>query len=128
MKTALPSSRMYYSTDEHPHPSTRLGLNAESIKSSEGGDHSEYESQGHGGKIRCRESNGDDVRRVRPMREHFQELKEGPRDALMELARENLILHQHLYLANVEVTSVTHAFVLKKIIDFAVFGSCFIIC
>mmetsp|Transcript_4939 Transcript_4939/g.10955 ORF Transcript_4939/g.10955 Transcript_4939/m.10955 type:complete len:248 (-) Transcript_4939:215-958(-) len=104
IKTALPSSRLYYSTDEHLNPSTRLGLNVtESIKSSEGGDQSEYECVGHAGKLRCLGSSGDDVRRVRPMREHFQDMKGGPRDALMELARENLILHQHLYLANVEV-------------------------
>ncbi len=102
MKTAPSASRLYYSTDEYTNPLTRLGLNVtDSIKSSENGDQSEYDSLGHGGKLRCRSSSGDDVRRVRPMREPFQG---GPRDALMELARENLILHQHLYLANVEVT------------------------
>jgi hypothetical protein len=110
MKTALTSSRLYYSTEEYVHP-LRLGLNVtESIKSSEGGEQSEYEMLGHGGKMRCRVSSGDDARRVRPMREHFQDMKGGPRDALMELARENLILHQHLYLANVEVWSAPKLF------------------
>jgi hypothetical protein len=106
MKSTPASSRLYYSTDEYVNQSTRVGLNVtDSVKSSEGGDQSEYEILGHGGKIRCRGTSGDDVRRVRPMREHFsQDAKGGPRDALMELARENLILHQHLYLANVEVT------------------------
>ena len=103
MKTALTSSRLYYSTEDYVNP-LRLGLNVtESMKSSEGGEQSEYEMLGHGGKMRCRVSSGDDARRVRPMREHFQDMKGGPRDALMELARENLILHQHLYLANVVV-------------------------
>ena len=77
MKSAPASSRLYYSTEEYLNPLTRLGLTvAESNKSSEGGDQSEYEILGHGGKIRSRGTNGEDIRRVRPMREHIiQDLK-----------------------------------------------------
>ena len=75
-----PTSRLNFSNDHSRH----------AIKPSDNHKRSDLDDEMFG-----KSSMDDSERRVRH--------RGDSRDALMELARENLILHQHLYLANVEV-------------------------
>ena len=99
---ALKTSRLSYADTDYRSSLDKIGSNNSKVigtsqSEQAGTDYRCPDSLAQGDETRFQEYSTNDVdQRVRPT-------PGGCHDALMELARENLILHEDLYLANMEV-------------------------